>query len=262
MKSLSGVGLGLSIVFGCLVLALIAEVYYLLWWKNRLRTSTDRENDLKNPASMPNSTLNPQEIIFAEEEQSHHQHHHHNLQSSKDLLLKPLDEEHGNANENGNDEQLPPRFLFTIIEETMEDLESFETPYLTPFASPPFLTPPLTPIDVACFSHQLGFNPLFESEADANFNRLSSSSSSSSSSSLHPPASRFKFLKEAEVKLHWKPLKEDVHNNGGFKLSSDYLREEEDGSFITIIVDNNKEERFSHINKHQSHTPSQVLRFS
>ncbi|TYI29713.1 hypothetical protein ES332_A05G336200v1 [Gossypium tomentosum] len=234
MKSLSSVGLGLSIVFGCLVLALIAEVYYLLWWKN-------------------SSTLNPQEITFAEEEQSHH----HNLQSNKDLLLKPLDEEHGNGN--GNDEQLPPRFLFTIIEETIEDLESFETPYLTPFASPPFLTPPLTPIDVACFSHQLGFNPLFESEADANFNRLSSSSSSSSS--LQPPASRVKFCKEAEAKLHRKPLKEDVHNNGGFKLSSDYLREEEDGSFITIIVDNNKEERFSHINQHQSNTP-QVLRFS
>ncbi|TYJ36722.1 hypothetical protein E1A91_A05G327700v1 [Gossypium mustelinum] len=242
MKSLSSVGLGLSIVFGCLVLALIAEVYYLLWWKNRLRTSTDLENDLKTP----------------EEEQSHHQRHHHNLQSNKDLLLKPLDEEHGNGN--GNDEQLPPRFLFTIIEETIEDLESFETPYLTPFASPPFLTPPLTPIDVACFSHQLGFNPLFESEADANFNRLSSSSSSSSS--LQPPASRVKFCKEAEAKLHRKPLKEDVHNNGGFKLSSDYLREEEDGSFITIIVDNNKEERFSHINQHQSNTPSQVLRFS
>ncbi|PPE02227.1 hypothetical protein GOBAR_DD00754 [Gossypium barbadense] len=201
MKSLSSVGLGLSIVFGCLVLALIAEVYYLLWWKNRLRTSTDLENDLKTP-----------------------------------------DEEHGNGNGNGNDEQLPPRFLFTITEETMEDLESFETPYLTPFSSPPFFTPPLTPIDVACFSHQLGFNPLFESEADANFNRLTS---------------RFKFLKEAEVKLHRKPLKEDVHNNGGFKLSSDYLREEEDGSFITIIVDNNKEERFSHINQHQSRTPSQ-----
>lgn len=199
---------------------------------------------------MPNSTLNPQEIIFAEEEQSHH----HHLQSNKDLLLKPLDEEHGNGN--GNDEELPPRFLFTIIEETMEDLESLETPYLTPFASPPFLTPPLTPIDVACFSHQLGFNPLFQSETDANFNRLSSSSSSSSS--LPPPASRFKFLKD----VHRKPLKEDVHNNGGFKLSSDYLREEEDGSFITIIVDNNKEERFSRIHQHQNHTPSQVLRFS
>lgn len=49
MKSLSSVGLGLSIFFGCLVLALIAEVYYLLWWKKRLRASTDLENDLKDP---------------------------------------------------------------------------------------------------------------------------------------------------------------------------------------------------------------------
>ncbi|GMI90301.1 hypothetical protein like AT2G39560 [Hibiscus trionum] len=150
MESLSSVGVGLSIVFGCLLLALIAEIYYLLWWKNRLRTSTDLENDFKNP-----------ETRFAEEEECHEQH---NLQPNKDLLVKPLD------GEDENDEQ-HPGFLFTIIEETMEDLESLETPYLTPFASPPFFTPPLTPIDV-CFDHQFGFNPLFESQTDAGFHHL------------------------------------------------------------------------------------------
>ena len=35
MKSLSSVGLGLSIVFGCLLLALVGELYYLIWWKRR-----------------------------------------------------------------------------------------------------------------------------------------------------------------------------------------------------------------------------------
>ncbi|KAL4334027.1 hypothetical protein GQ457_07G018190 [Hibiscus cannabinus] len=165
MKSLSGVGVGLSIVFGCLLFALIAEIYYLLWWKNRLRTSTDLENDFKIP-----------ENRFAEEQQCQQEQ-----QPNKDLLLKPLDGEYGNGN--GNEEQ-QPGFLFTIIEETMEDLESLETPYLTPSASPPFFTPPLTPID-ACFHRQFGFNPLFESQTVADFERL-------------------KFLQEAELKLHRK----------------------------------------------------------
>ncbi|XP_039071982.1 uncharacterized protein LOC120219194 [Hibiscus syriacus] len=231
MKSLSSVGVGLSIVFGCLLLALIAEIYYLLWWKNRLRTSSDLENDFKNP-----------EIRFAEEQQCHHRHQQqqHNLQPNKDLMLKPFDGDHGN----GNFEQ-QPGFLFTIIEETMEDLESLETPYLTPLASPPFFTPPLTPIDV-CFAHQFGFNPLFESRTDADFDRLTTSSS--------PPSTRLKFLQEAELKLHRETLMEDVHNNGGLKFSSAYLGDEEDGSFITIIVDKSKEEGFDRINQQQIHT--------
>nr|GMD58860.1 Optomotor-blind protein [Ipomoea batatas] len=52
----------------------------------------------------------------------------------------------------------PARFLCTIKEETMEDLESddvkcrddskgrMETPFLTPIASPLYFTPPLTPV--------------------------------------------------------------------------------------------------------------------
>ncbi|KAK8624597.1 hypothetical protein V6N13_089489 [Hibiscus sabdariffa] len=77
----------------------------------------------------------------------------------------------------------------------MEDLESIETPYLTPYASPSFFTPPLTPIDV-CFHRQFGFNPLFESQTVADFDRLSSSPS--------PPSTRLNFLQETELKLHRK----------------------------------------------------------
>ncbi|XVF83637.1 hypothetical protein PTKIN_Ptkin16aG0506000 [Pterospermum kingtungense] len=292
MKSLSSVGLGLSIVFGCLLLALIAELYYLLWWKKRLTTSTDLENDYSNPtreflymfcwkrsssASMTHSALNPQEIRAE-------------MQSNKDLLLKPFgnhQDDHG-----GMESELmrlhssvsgPPRFLFTIIEETKEEMESeeakskgdnksrgrslsdllltVETPYLTPLASPPFFTPPLTPsMDASNYSHQLGFNPLFESAADAEFNRLRSS-----------PPPKFKFLQEAEEKLHRKKsMEEEVHNNGGFDQEngdttppSKYLKDEEDGSFITIIVDRNKERGcFNHNHQHQFHsstTTSQVL---
>ncbi|XP_022744452.1 uncharacterized protein LOC111295282 [Durio zibethinus] len=264
MKSLSSVGLGLSIVFGCLLLALVAELYYLLWWKKRL-TSRDIENDYSNPARelfymfcwkrsspMTHSALNPQEIRMTEEQQSHRLH----LHSSKDLLFKPFDD-HGMENELMVLHGLsgPPRFLFTIIEETKEDLESeeaksksdnksrvgsrgrslsdllltVETPYLTPLASPPFFTPPLTPMD-ACYNQQ-GFNPLFESATDAEFNRMRSS-----------PPPKFKFLQEAEEKLHRKKLMEAVEKNNGFgqengdMTPSKYLEDEEDGSFITIIV--------------------------
>ncbi|XVE99546.1 hypothetical protein REPUB_Repub03eG0208600 [Reevesia pubescens] len=273
MKSLSSVGFGLSIVFGCLLLALVAEVYYLLWWKKRL-TSRDLENDYSNPArelfymfcwkrsaSMTHSALNPQEIRLSEEQQS-----------NKDLLLKPFghhqEENHGMENEPMRLQNLsgPPRFLFTIIEETKEDLESeeakskcdnksrvgsrgrslsdllltVETPYLTPLSSPPFFTPPLTPME-ACYNHQ-GFNPLFESATDAEFNKIRSS-----------PPPKFKFLQEAEEKLHRKKMlmEESVDsNNDGFGEEngdmtppSKYLKDEEDGSFITIIVDRNKEIR-------------------
>ncbi|XVF23874.1 hypothetical protein REPUB_Repub13aG0077000 [Reevesia pubescens] len=302
MKSLSSVGLGLSIVFGCLLLALIAELYYLLWWKNRL-TSRDLENDYSNPAreffymfcwkrsaSMTHSALNPQEIRLSEEQQSHL-----HLHSNKDnLLLKPNFDDHGMENHELmrlNSLSGPPRFLFTIIEETKEDLESeeakskcdnksrvgsrgrslsdllltVETPYLTPLASPPFFTPPLTPLMDACFSHQ-GFNPLFETATDAEFNRIRSSS----------PPPKFKFLQEAEEKLHRKKtlMEESVDNDGfgvgnGDMTPSKYLKDEEDGSFITIIVDRNKEKglinQFNHNHQQQfqySSTTSQVLPLS
>ncbi|KAK2653538.1 hypothetical protein Ddye_013394 [Dipteronia dyeriana] len=116
----------------------------------------------------------------------------------------------------------PPRFLFTIIEETKEDLESedgksrgdnkksrkgsrsrslsdllltVETPYMTPLASPPSFTP-LTPPPPIMNQH--GFNPLFESSTDAEFNKIRSS-----------PPPKFKFLQEAEEKLYRRKLIEE-----------------------------------------------------
>lgn len=295
MKSLSSVGLGLSIVFGCLLLALLAELYYLLWWKKRLTTNRDLENDYSNPtreffymfcwkrsssSSMTNSALNPQEIRMAATEDHHHLQH-----SNKDFLLKPFDQESELM-------RLQPRFLFTIVEETKEDLESdqetkskcdnksrvgsrgrslsdllltVETPYLTPLASPTFFTPPLTPlmdISASNYSHQFEFNPLFESATDAEFNRLRSS-----------PPPKFKFLQEAEEKLQRKnTLMEDVghsnnvdgfgfdHENGEMTPpSNEEEEEEEDGSFITIIVDRNKERGF---HSSSTNTTSQVLPLS
>ncbi|KAK8671711.1 hypothetical protein V6N13_038298 [Hibiscus sabdariffa] len=162
MKSVSSVGLGLSIVFVVLFLALIAELYYLLWWKKRLPAS-----ELSYMFCWKKSALNPQET----QQESSRQLQLHHLQSNKDLFFKPY------GVDDDDDGLGPARLLFTIVEETKEDLESeeakskkgrslsdvvfsVETPYLTPLASPPFLTPPLTPLEDAssCCS-----NPLFES---------------------------------------------------------------------------------------------------
>ena len=44
---------------------------------------------------------------------------------------------------------------------------------MTPTTSPPFFTPPFTTPISPC--NQCGFNPLFETEIDAEFNRLKSS---------------------------------------------------------------------------------------
>ncbi|GMI84874.1 hypothetical protein HRI_002156700 [Hibiscus trionum] len=244
MKSLSSVGLGLSIVFGSLLLALVAELYYLVWWKKRLSSKRDFFYMFCLKTS---SALNPQEIrITTDEPQQQQQQESHQfgfLQSK----LKPFDEV-----------MRPPprpRVLFTIVEETKEDLDQFEeaksnskakfgsmlveTPYFTPVASPPL-------------------NPLLESASEAEFNKI-----------------RLKLLKEEEEKkLHKRILMaervDDDVINGGFDDGesgdmtppSKYLKEEEDESFITINVDMSKERGF--INQHQFHSTyaSQVLPLS
>ncbi|KAK8546155.1 hypothetical protein V6N13_067384 [Hibiscus sabdariffa] len=239
MKSLSSVGLGLSIVFGSLLLALVAELYYLLWWKKRLTSKRDlfymfclkTSSSSSSSSSMAHSALNPQEIRITIDEPQQQQSHQFSHMQSK---LKPFDDEL----------MRPPRVLFTIVEETKEDLEEceeaksrpkfgsmllgVETPYFTPIASPPFLTPP----------HTTPLNPLFESASDAEFNKTRAS-----------PPPKLKFLKEAEEKLHKRMLMEERVDD----------EEDEDESFITINVDRSKERGF--INQHQFHSSyaSQVL---
>ncbi|KAL2549202.1 hypothetical protein Fot_10732 [Forsythia ovata] len=174
MKYMSAVGLGLSLVFGCLLLALLAEIYYFLWWKNRIIKRSNEDGYYNNPATeffykfcckkpSSSSTNDAQEISFSETfvQTPQAEQIHANSNNNKDLLqLKPF-----------GSEDIMPRFLFTIEEETREDLESAngrssfdnsrkqsrskslsdlfhniaETPFLTPVASPPYFTPPLTP---------------------------------------------------------------------------------------------------------------------
>ncbi|CAN8317309.1 unnamed protein product [Cochlearia groenlandica] len=224
MRSLSSVGLALSIVFGFLLLALLAELYYLLWCKKKKRRNPHLENDYSTPRtrelifilccnntnpSASSSFSNPK-AIDTQQQQQRQQH----------CLL---DDGFTNAIGPG----IVPRFLFTIMEETEEDIMesqdcvsikgkslhdlflnmesggSSTPPYLTPLASPSLFTPPLTPL--SCNGRKEASLSFCESLYDAEFNRLVSSSPLSSSSS---PLSRFKFLRDAEEKLYKREVME------------------------------------------------------
>lgn len=300
MASFSGLGICLSLVFGCLLLALVAELYYLLWWKKRI-TNREIEYDYSNYAKelfyifcwkrpAPLSSSSTQQLSVRDPVPNGHDEQDPELGSGKDLLLKAFGEE-GVESELMRLHNLagPPRFLFTIKEETKEDLESddgkskgdrsrtasrtrslsdvlvaIDTPFLTPLASPPLKSPTFNPLD--CYS-QHGFNPLFESSAESELNRLRSS-----------PPPKFKFLRDAEEKLYRRLMEEAEKSgikNGGFvqdsgvkapmNVISSMTPEERDGSFIRIIVGKNKErelhqERELHHHLPQYHsTPSQVL---
>ncbi|KAL8051422.1 hypothetical protein ABFX02_06G147200 [Erythranthe guttata] len=264
MKSLSGVGLGLSLVFGCLLVALLGELYYLLWWKKKsiakrrrrrnnnsnINGNDDEEGCWKNPSSTVCSLRCTAQDLCSSSSSVHEP------QSSMELWLKPF-----------RDGENLPRFLFTITEETREDLESsedggnivsrsnlndllqiLETPYLTPIGSPHYFTPPITPSSFSntTYDNRLINSPFSESERDAAFNRLMSS-----------PPPKFKFLRDAEEKLVNQRRKNmEETGNRERKINDDssdsvVRKEEENGPFITIIVaksqEDEKEEQLNNV---------------
>ncbi|KAA8549251.1 hypothetical protein F0562_000935 [Nyssa sinensis] len=236
MGSFSGLGIGLSIVFGCILLVLAGELYYL-WRKKRIsrRKIEDRFTNYgkellslfhwKKHSSVNNT--NTQELNSNSVRDSDVNGHEPDLElggSGKDMLLIGFGEE-GVESELMRLHNLcgPPRFLFTIKEETKEDLESddgksrkasrtrslsdlivaVETPFLSPLSSPQLKNHPLNSY---C---QHGFNPLFESSTDAELNRLRSS-----------PPPKFKFLRNAEEKL-MRRLMEEAEKRGPKKWGYD-----------------------------------------
>ncbi|XP_026451396.1 uncharacterized protein LOC113351668 [Papaver somniferum] len=284
MTSLSNLGIGLSLVFSLLLLALVAELYYLLWWKKKRVINNDIQDDYssscssssareflylfcwKKPSSLSSTGLNPQELFNDLEQQSQ-------LSSSKQLYLNSFGEDSIEAelmrlhNLSG-----PPRLLFTIKEETKEDLESedgrsrnnkvsrksladflvaVETPFLTPMSSPR-LTPPLTPIHSY---NQSGINPLFESSVDPEMYKIRPS-----------PPPKFKFLKDAEDKFCKRRLIEEalkkVQKNAAVSPTSSMASSnEEDGSFTVTVVNKHKESEFDHYHHHHQNS-SQILPLS
>ncbi|KAF8082700.1 hypothetical protein N665_0809s0003 [Sinapis alba] len=233
MKTISGLGIGLSLVFGFLLLALVAEVYYLLRWKKIISQESQEEEQQAGYAK---------ELIQLFCFKNHQPLHANNgvreadISRTQDIelgLMKHL----GGGGEVGFEAELMKlhnqRFLFTIIEETKADLESDDeksrsrtrslsddlpagvndcaTPGFTPLASP--CTLKSSPLE--SYSHH-GFNPLFETEGELEFNKFFKSSSSS-------PPPKFKFLRDAEEKLRRRMAEEAKR------------REQAEGSFMKFL---------------------------
>ncbi|XP_047333231.1 uncharacterized protein LOC124936755 [Impatiens glandulifera] len=273
MRSLSTVGLALSLVFGCLFLALMAELYYLIWWKKRISNERDVEVIFcwKKSSSIRSTALNPQEICSSlrmTDTQVYQPLSLLHAHQNKEIWLRQFGEEEGEENEeavrlrqNISLSGGPPRFLFTIKEETKEEMESEDgrsrkvsrtrslsdliltvetdqTPYLTPMASPLYFTPPMTPMDSSSSSLRSpnDFNPLLESSTDTEFRMMKSFLASSPS-----PPPKFKFLKDAEEKLYRRRLKEEAEKcSNGSSPNSMYLKDEGNGTFISLVIAENK----------------------
>ncbi|KAF3642354.1 hypothetical protein FXO38_21143 [Capsicum annuum] len=256
MSSFSGLGIGLSFVFGCILMGLVAELYYLLWVRKRIPKNESEDeynstyatelshlfcwkqpNCVNNVASQQlNNTMRNQEMNGQDQDLE--------LGNSKDLLLK------GYGEDSVESELMrlhnlcgPPRFLFTIKEETKEDLESedgksrgdrsrtcsrnrsFSDLILTPLASPPVKSQNLDSYNCQ------GFNPLFESSTENELNRLRSS-----------PPPKFKFLRDAEEKLLRRLMeleaeKRVIKNEVSFQdsaMKTSCNPAEEKGSFISF----------------------------
>ncbi|XAR60564.1 hypothetical protein NMG60_11033991 [Bertholletia excelsa] len=263
MASFGALGIGLSFVFGCMFLGLVAELYYLLWYKKRVSSreieeqSTSYAKELshlfvcwKKPSSVDSTKTQQIPNLVTDPDANAHEP---DLEQgpARELLRKGYGEE-GVESELMRLHNLcgPPRFLFTIKEETKEDLESedrsrkgsrtrslsdillaVETPMLTPLASPTLKNQSLD-----SYNHH-GFNPLFESTTELDLNKMRSS-----------PPPKFKFLRDAEEKLI-RRLVEEAERRAS--LQDSWTKEEREGSFIRIIVGKNKER--------ETHQKSQVL---
>lgn len=275
MHLVGGIEVGLGLLFGCLLLALSAELFYLLrrkrsisdiehgaaaaaagnyrdameelldflCWKRKKPQSQSQSQSyvdttqLHNPTSAGN---NPQALPGLE------------AGSGKESPVKEGEEKEEESVEAElmrlHNLRGPPRFLYTINEETKEDLESedcrsrrgsrtrslSDTMVIVAAMDSPFLSPASNAV-VPEFNHRrqgFNFNPLFESAAEAELlNRLRSS-----------PPPTFKFLRDAEDKLLRRmaeeaaALRPEIKNGGGCAVA--------EGSTIPMIVAKNKERGF------------------
>ncbi|MED6126061.1 hypothetical protein PIB30_074742 [Stylosanthes scabra] len=298
--SFIGLGVALSVVFGFLLLALVAELCYLLLWKNNNRINNNSSSQIDEELEKGmlygvccNNNNSVTVVVASEEEE---QEQEKNNKGSADLDLM-------NSNcVNGVEESVelelmrlhnlagPPRFLFTIKEETKEDLESedgksrcgdgggrssrrgsrtrslsdlmvaIDTPFLNSLVSSPLRTS-LDNLD------GLGFNnPLFESSSS------STSSPDFSTRFIRPsssPPPKFKFLRDAEEKLYRRLMEEAQRKaqqkNQNLNQNQNHVVEEttevvkvKDSLNSTTIITTEDKERYllSVINKNLPQFPS------
>ncbi|KAF8010719.1 hypothetical protein BT93_J1381 [Corymbia citriodora subsp. variegata] len=303
-----GVGLGISLVLGGIFLTFVAEVYYVLWWKRRRVASSSiadvpEEEDYakyakgllqlicwKKPSSCehPTNTKNPDENPANGKDLGANGHELTDLEvgSSKDSQSRidgDIESQESVESELMRLHNLhgPPRFLFTIEEETREDLESEDArsrgdksrkgsrtrslsdiilaldqaPFLTPLASPTLKSSSsLNPLESY---GKNGFNnPLFESMAEADLAWPASS-----------PPPKFKFLRDAEEKL-LRRLREEAARRAAGGQECGVIKPcgggegiNKEGPLVRIIVGNNGEKRevIQNVVPHFPTSTSQVL---
>ncbi|GAB2234053.1 hypothetical protein Droror1_Dr00003290 [Drosera rotundifolia] len=261
----SSLGILLSLVFGCLLLALVGELYYLLWWKRQrtsghIRAEENYESDgkelfhifcwNKKPSSIHHKNSHEIGTILASREADTDDPNIES-RSSKDMLLKSFGEDSVESEIMRLHSLVgPPRFLFTINEETKEDLESedgksrgdmsrkgsrarslsdivltIETPFLSPLPSPPLKVSSATLNHLDSYSRH-GFNPLFEPSMESDFNRWRSS-----------PPPTFKFLRDAEEKLYKRLLEEAKTEKIRDEVIGDYRIGEAKSSQKPLLLD-------------------------
>ncbi|KAF0896919.1 hypothetical protein E2562_030769 [Oryza meyeriana var. granulata] len=238
MRALSRLGVGLAVVSALLLLALAAGLYYLFVYKRRLWR---RAAAISDAASSPSSSSRELLQLFCFKKPpalatTYAQEPH----AGESVVAVAVDDDDETV-----EAQLmrlgslvgPPRLLFTIKEETKEDLESedgrsrcgrsrslgellhsSETPFMTPAASP---APAPLPMDKS-------FNPLFEATAAV----------SPASVTVSPPP-KFQFLKDAEEKLYRRALAEEAMRARRSPQTRSPAAGEEDGGYITIMVGKN-----------------------
>jgi hypothetical protein len=217
MKGRGMVESSLGVVSGLLFLALLAELYYIFWWKKKQLLPCNSDSNSSSYASkflpcfnfyFKSTTPAPDAVAHPPNSPPAPAPAPAPAVDQDSLLKASVSAPHG---EEAIDAELmrlhslsgPPRFLFTIKEETREDMESdgaksrkgsrgtslgdllhcAESPLLTPLSSPPLLGLGIAKRFVHFDSlKKLGLNPLFES-----------------SHSSPPP--KLRFLQEAEEKL-------------------------------------------------------------
>ncbi|KAJ0548865.1 hypothetical protein HanIR_Chr08g0388671 [Helianthus annuus] len=255
MATFSGLAIGLSLLFGFVLIASVGEVYYLLYWKKKREVDQDIEKQdssssnctpthlscFKNLISSRNSKAHEQDLQKCVDEDENQEKEQEPIE--KDLQTKCFEQE-------SLDVELmrlhnlcgPPRFLFTINEETKEDLETESRKGGTRMSLSELLCIPETPnsssspLKNSQASNLEGYlNPLFDYYYESNevdFNKVRSS-----------PPPTFKFLRDAEEKLLKRLMQLEAEKRASLKKNQD-------------SNDKGKSEGRIH---HQMSTPSQVL---
>ncbi|CAO2145227.1 unnamed protein product [Urochloa humidicola] len=240
MRALSRIGVGLAVVSALLLLALTAELYYIFVHKRR------RAAAISDAASSPSSSSRELLQLFCFKKPPAALASTYAVQQPPSAVAVSAVAGVEDDDDETVEAQLmrlgsvvgPTRLLFTIKEETREDLESDdgrsrrsrslgELMHCSE-ATPPLLTPRASPSPAAMDN---SYNPLFESPAASPGPPLAPAVS---------PPPKFQFLKDAEEKLYRRALAEEaMRARRSPQQPASPVAGGEDGGYITIVVGKN-----------------------